>query len=101
MTPCLGCDADTTLRERLVYDRSLPGLCAPSIDSGYCADCRVHCAICAGWMAGEPEMLDGRGNRVHCACEVGIVLESLPSMSVCKPAIRQTLWERGLERGHL
>ena len=46
-------------------------------DSGYCDQCRVCCPICEDWLAGEPEMYDALGNRVHISCVANEVMRML------------------------
>ncbi len=58
MDICRGCFKPTELSERLVADKSLPGLeLMPTIDTGYCEQCRTVCPYCGDWMRGMPEFL--------------------------------------------
>ena len=40
-----------------------------------CSDCRVPCATCTDWLAGEPEVVH-EGKRHHASCFVDAIEEA-------------------------
>ena len=74
---CRGCFAPTPLSDRLVYDKSLPGLNGPTIDTGYCAHCRRVCEYCGDWMMNRPEMAVREDEKpIHAECLAEILRET-------------------------
>ncbi len=87
MEICRGCFKPTELSERLVADKSLPGLeLMPTIDTGYCAHCRRVCEYCGDWMRNLPEMVVREDEKpIHAECMAEILREIYePACPHCK-----------------